>query len=120
MRAGDRPPRTPVGLALPATLGLIALSEPIVRMLFEHGVSPLPDTRATAHAADVLRSAWPGPLSGQALIARHSDRATHESLTSRSKQMRRDHGACWPCGTGGQADESHNQRMRRLPGYRQR
>ena len=27
-----------VGLALPATLGLIALSEPIVRMLFEHGL----------------------------------------------------------------------------------
>ena len=26
-----------VGLALPATLGLIVLSEPIVRLLFEHG-----------------------------------------------------------------------------------
>ena len=26
-----------VGLALPATLGLIVLSEPIVRILFEHG-----------------------------------------------------------------------------------
>jgi putative peptidoglycan lipid II flippase len=39
-----------VGLALPATLGLIALSEPIVRMLFEHGVFTALDTAATAQA----------------------------------------------------------------------
>ncbi len=39
-----------VGLALPATLGLIALSEPIVRMLFEHGAFTAADTVATAHA----------------------------------------------------------------------
>jgi putative peptidoglycan lipid II flippase len=39
-----------VGLALPATLGLIALSEPIVRMLFQHGVFTATDTAGTAHA----------------------------------------------------------------------
>jgi putative peptidoglycan lipid II flippase len=39
-----------VGLALPATLGLIALSEPIVRMLFEHGLFTPDDTEGTARA----------------------------------------------------------------------
>jgi putative peptidoglycan lipid II flippase len=39
-----------LGLALPATLGLIALSEPIVRMLFQHGVFTATDTAGTAHA----------------------------------------------------------------------
>jgi putative peptidoglycan lipid II flippase len=35
---------------LPATLGLIALSEPIVRMLFEHGLFTAADTAGTAQA----------------------------------------------------------------------
>jgi putative peptidoglycan lipid II flippase len=39
-----------VGLALPATLGLIALSEPIVRMLFEHGLFTSADSEGTARA----------------------------------------------------------------------
>jgi putative peptidoglycan lipid II flippase len=39
-----------VGLALPATLGLLVLSEPIVRMLFEHGAFTATDTAATARA----------------------------------------------------------------------
>jgi len=39
-----------VGLALPATLGLIALSEPIVRLLFQHGAFTAADTAATAQA----------------------------------------------------------------------
>ena len=38
------------GLALPATLGLLVLSEPIVRMLFEHGAFTAVDTAATARA----------------------------------------------------------------------
>lgn len=38
------------GLALPATLGLIVLSEPIVRLLFEHGAFGAEDSLATAHA----------------------------------------------------------------------
>jgi putative peptidoglycan lipid II flippase len=38
------------GLALPATLGLIALSEPIVRLLFQHGAFTAADTAATAQA----------------------------------------------------------------------
>ncbi len=42
------------GLALPATLGLLVLSEPIVRMLFEHGAFTAGDTASTGkhhHAA---------------------------------------------------------------------
>jgi putative peptidoglycan lipid II flippase len=38
------------GLALPATLGLIVLAEPIVRLLFEHGAFGVDDSVATAHA----------------------------------------------------------------------
>ena len=38
------------GLALPATLGLIVLAEPIVRLLFEHGAFGADDSAATAHA----------------------------------------------------------------------
>ena len=38
------------GLALPATLGLIVLSAPIVRMLFEHGAFTAADTAAAAQA----------------------------------------------------------------------
>jgi len=38
------------GLALPATLGLIVLAEPIVRMLFEHGAFGEEDSVATARA----------------------------------------------------------------------
>jgi putative peptidoglycan lipid II flippase len=37
-----------VGLALPATLGLIVLGAPIVRALFEHGMFAAQDTAATA------------------------------------------------------------------------
>ena len=39
-----------VGLALPATLGLIVLGKPIVRMLFEHGAFTAADTAGTAQA----------------------------------------------------------------------
>jgi putative peptidoglycan lipid II flippase len=38
------------GLALPATLGLALLAEPIVRLLFEHGAFGAEDTAATARA----------------------------------------------------------------------
>jgi putative peptidoglycan lipid II flippase len=48
-----------VGLALPATLGLIVLSEPVVRMLFEHGVFTAADTHATAHALMLLALGLP-------------------------------------------------------------
>lgn len=39
-----------IGLALPATLGLIVLADPIVRLLFEHGAFGTDDSVATAHA----------------------------------------------------------------------
>jgi putative peptidoglycan lipid II flippase len=39
-----------VGLALPAMLGLIVLREPIVRLLFQHGLFSANDTASTAQA----------------------------------------------------------------------
>jgi len=56
-----------VGLALPATLGLIVLSEPIVRMLFEHGAFTAPDTIATAHALMWLALGLPAQVLVKAL-----------------------------------------------------
>ena len=56
-----------VGLALPATLGLIVLSEPIVRMLFEHGAFTATDTLATAHALMWLSLALPAHVLVKAL-----------------------------------------------------
>jgi putative peptidoglycan lipid II flippase len=50
MHAQSRALELAVGLALPATLGLIALSEPIVRVLFEHGAFTPADTAGTARA----------------------------------------------------------------------
>jgi putative peptidoglycan lipid II flippase len=50
MHAESRALELALGLALPATLGLIALSEPIVRMLFEHGAFTAADTAGTARA----------------------------------------------------------------------
>src|SRR5437899_1469892 len=56
-----------VGLALPATLGLIVLSEPIVRMLFEHGAFTAADTAATAQALMLLALGLPAQVLVKAL-----------------------------------------------------
>jgi putative peptidoglycan lipid II flippase len=56
-----------VGLALPATLGLIVLSEPIVRLLFEHGAFTAADTAATARALMWLALALPAHVLVKAL-----------------------------------------------------
>jgi putative peptidoglycan lipid II flippase len=56
-----------VGLALPATLGLIVLSEPIVRILFEHGAFTADDTLATARALKWLTLALPAHVLVKAL-----------------------------------------------------
>jgi putative peptidoglycan lipid II flippase len=55
------------GLALPATLGLIVLSEPIVRLLFEHGAFTSADSNATAHALMWLALALPAQVLVKAL-----------------------------------------------------
>jgi putative peptidoglycan lipid II flippase len=64
-----------VGLALPATLGLIALSEPIVRLLFQHGVFTAADSMATAQALLWLALGLPAHVLVKALspafFARH-------------------------------------------------
>jgi putative peptidoglycan lipid II flippase len=59
MHAESRGLELAVGLALPATLGLIVLAEPIVRMLFEHGAFTATDTSATAHALTWLALGLP-------------------------------------------------------------
>ena len=56
-----------LGLTLPATLGLIVLSEPIVRMLFEHGAFTTLDTAATAHALMWLALGLPAQVLIKAL-----------------------------------------------------
>jgi putative peptidoglycan lipid II flippase len=48
--AGSRGLELALGLALPATLGLIVLRAPIVRLLFEHGAFTATDAAATATA----------------------------------------------------------------------
>jgi putative peptidoglycan lipid II flippase len=56
-----------VGLALPATLGLIVLSGPIVRLLFEHGAFTSVDTAATAHALIFLALGLPAQVLAKAI-----------------------------------------------------
>jgi putative peptidoglycan lipid II flippase len=56
-----------IGLALPATLGLMLLSEPIVRLLFEHGAFTAADTRATALALTWLALGLPAHVLTKAL-----------------------------------------------------
>ena len=50
------------GLALPAALGLIALSEPVVRLLFQHGAFVASDTTGTAQALAWLALALPAQV----------------------------------------------------------
>jgi len=56
-----------LGLALPAMLGLIVLSEPIVRLLFEHGAFTATDTAATADILAWLAVALPAQVLVKAL-----------------------------------------------------
>ncbi len=56
-----------VGLALPATLGLIVLGAPVVRMLFEHGAFTAEDTAATAQALIWLALGLPAHVLVKAL-----------------------------------------------------
>ncbi|MCP3462295.1 murein biosynthesis integral membrane protein MurJ [Bradyrhizobium sp. CCGUVB23] len=55
------------GLALPATLGLIVLAEPIVRLLFEHGAFGAADTAASARALMALALGLPAHVLIKAL-----------------------------------------------------
>lgn len=68
-----------VGLALPAMLGLILLSEPVVRLLFERGAFTADDTRATAQILTWLALALPAQVLVKALspafFAREDTRA---------------------------------------------
>ncbi len=56
-----------VGLALPATLGLMVLAQPVVRVLFEHGAFTSDDTAATAQALAWLAVGLPAHVLTKAL-----------------------------------------------------
>ena len=56
-----------VGLALPATLGLIALSTPVVELLFQHGAFTAPDTAGTSQALVWLALGLPAQVLIKAL-----------------------------------------------------
>src|SRR5216683_2705315 len=66
-RAESRGLELAAGLALPATLGLIVLSEPIARMLFEHGAFAAADTVATTRALMLLALGLPAHVLVKAL-----------------------------------------------------
>ncbi len=67
MHAESRGLELAVGLALPATLGLIVLSEPVVRMLFQHGAFTASDTADTAQALMWLALGLPAHVLVKAL-----------------------------------------------------
>ncbi|GLH77777.1 putative lipid II flippase MurJ [Bradyrhizobium sp. SSBR45G] len=56
-----------IGLALPATLGLMILSEPVIRLLFEHGAFTTDDAAATARVLTWLAAALPAQVLAKAL-----------------------------------------------------
>ncbi|MGC2775666.1 MAG: murein biosynthesis integral membrane protein MurJ, partial [Bradyrhizobium sp.] len=56
-----------IGLALPATLGLMILNEPVVRLLFEHGAFTEADAVATARVLTWLAAALPAQVLTKAL-----------------------------------------------------
>jgi putative peptidoglycan lipid II flippase len=66
-RAESRGLELAVGLALPATLGLIVLSGPIVAVLFEHGAFTASDAAATAQALMWLALGLPAHVLAKAL-----------------------------------------------------
>jgi putative peptidoglycan lipid II flippase len=68
-----------VGLALPATLGLMVLSEPIARLLFQHGAFAASDTSATAQALIWLALGLPAHVLVKALSPAFF--ARHDTLT---------------------------------------
>jgi putative peptidoglycan lipid II flippase len=67
MQAESRGLELAVGLALPATLGLMLLSHPIVQLLFEHGAFSASDTAATASALMWLALGLPAQVLVKAL-----------------------------------------------------
>ena len=67
LHAESRALELAVGLALPATLGLVVLSAPIVRLLFEHGAFTPADTEATSRALSLLALGLPAQVSVKAM-----------------------------------------------------
>jgi putative peptidoglycan lipid II flippase len=66
-RAQSRALELAAGLALPAMLGLMLLSDPVVRMLFQHGVFSASDSAATAQSLMWLALGLPAHVLVKAL-----------------------------------------------------
>jgi putative peptidoglycan lipid II flippase len=66
-RAQSRALELTLGLAVPATLGLVLLSAPIVRLLFEHGAFSARDSAATSQALIWLALGLPAHMLAKAL-----------------------------------------------------
>ena len=66
-RAASHALELAVGLALPATLGLVLLGEPIVKLLFEHGAFTAADSQATASALAWLALGLPAHVLAKVL-----------------------------------------------------
>jgi putative peptidoglycan lipid II flippase len=67
VQAESRALELATGLALPATLGLIVLADPIVRLLFEHGAFSAGDSTATARVLALLALGLPAHVLIKAL-----------------------------------------------------
>jgi putative peptidoglycan lipid II flippase len=67
MHAESRGLELAVGLALPATLGLMVLSQPVVKLLFQHGLFTAADAEATANALAWLALGLPAHVLVKAL-----------------------------------------------------
>jgi putative peptidoglycan lipid II flippase len=67
VRAESRALQFAVALALPAMLGLMVLSAPIVKILFEHGAFAAADTSATAQVLTLLALGLPAHVAVKAL-----------------------------------------------------
>ena len=84
-----------VGLALPATLGLIVLSEPIVRLLFEHGAFTASRQRRDRAGADVAGARPAGPCAGEGAVAGVLRARGHDDAAAGGARRASRSRSCW-------------------------
>ena len=102
-----------VGLALPATLGLIVLSEPIVRLLFEHGAFTADDTAGHRARADVADAGAARACAGEGAVAGVLRARGYDDAAGGSAEGRGAGDRCWPsCSAIGTAPTASPPRSR--------
>jgi len=96
-QAESRALQLAVALALPAMLGLMVLSTPIVKILFEHGAFAAADTKATAQVLTLLALGLPAHVLVKALSPAFFARAnTRAPLTATLSGLALAIAAAWP------------------------